>query len=149
MRRFHLERDEDESGVSGTGIVAEGVLFSSGKVVLSWLTEHTSLGIYDDLATAIQIHGHGGKTRIVFRDDKPSLPSDPELVPEIVIVEKPHMPSCDEPHPEYKTLCQRDIGHDTRSKTASATIHIDSSGNRWSDTDTLRPVVISPNEEDV
>jgi hypothetical protein len=77
MRRFHLQRDDDESGVSGTGIVAEGVLFSGGKVVLCWLTRFTSVAVYDDLQTAMQIHGHGGKTRVVFRDEVPVVPSGP------------------------------------------------------------------------
>lgn len=77
MRRFHLQRDVDTSGVSGTGVVAEGVLFSSGKVVLSWLTRHTSVAVYDDLETMLQIHGHGNNTRVVFRDEVPSLPSTP------------------------------------------------------------------------
>lgn len=62
---FHLERDEDESGVSGTGVVAEGIVFSNGKVVMSWLTEHTSIAVYENMAHLEAIHGHGGKTRIV------------------------------------------------------------------------------------
>lgn len=68
MHLFQLHRDEDQSGVSGTGIVAEGVLFQSGKVVLSWLTENTSLGIYDSAQIMEIIHGHGGKTRVVWLD---------------------------------------------------------------------------------
>ena len=34
MKLFQLHRHEDESGVSGTGIVAEGVQFSDGKCAL-------------------------------------------------------------------------------------------------------------------
>jgi len=37
MRRFLLVRDCDPSGVSGTGIVAEGVQFSDGTAVMHWL----------------------------------------------------------------------------------------------------------------
>jgi hypothetical protein len=66
IRRFHLARDVDASGVSGTGVVAEGAVMSNGKVVISWLTAHTSVAIYDDIATAEAIHGHGGATRFVF-----------------------------------------------------------------------------------
>lgn len=69
MRTFHIHRDEDESGVSGTGIVAEGVLFSNTKVILSWLTIHKSIAIYDSLAEMLAIHGHGGKTRLVWDDE--------------------------------------------------------------------------------
>src|SRR5205085_3748143 len=36
---FHLLRYEDESGVSGTGWVAEGAVFSNGWVALTWLGE--------------------------------------------------------------------------------------------------------------
>jgi hypothetical protein len=39
MKRFRLVRDRDVSGVSGTGIVAEGTMFSDGTCVLRWLTE--------------------------------------------------------------------------------------------------------------
>lgn len=63
---FHLERDEDETGVSGIGRVAEGIIFSNGKVVLSWLTEATSLAVYENMNHLETIHGHGGKTRVVI-----------------------------------------------------------------------------------
>jgi len=66
MRQFHLHRDEDESGVSGTGVVAEGVMFTNGKCVLSWLTTHTSVAVYDNVETVLNIHGHAGKTRLVW-----------------------------------------------------------------------------------
>lgn len=63
---FTLERDEDESGISGTGTVAVGVRFPGGKCALRWLTEHSSVAVYDDVQTVRRIHGHGGKTRVVF-----------------------------------------------------------------------------------
>ena len=66
LRVFQLLRDEDPSGVSGVGRVAVGVVFPSGKVVLEWLGAHSTFGIYDDLRRVEHIHGHGGKTRIVF-----------------------------------------------------------------------------------
>lgn len=45
MKRFHLQRLVDDTGVSGTGRVAEGVVFQNGKCVLSWLTSHTSVAV--------------------------------------------------------------------------------------------------------
>lgn len=64
---FYLERDEDESGVSGTGVVAEGVVFSDGTAVLRWRTKpYASTAIYGSLAELEHIHGHGGKTRVVL-----------------------------------------------------------------------------------
>jgi hypothetical protein len=68
MRRFHFERAEDASGVSGCGRVAEGVIFSNGRVALEWLTAHASTALYDSLADVEYIHGHQGKTKIVFDD---------------------------------------------------------------------------------
>ncbi len=50
MRFFELMRDEDISGVSGIGLVAVGVVFPSGKVVVEWLGSRSTFGIYDDLA---------------------------------------------------------------------------------------------------
>jgi len=35
MRTFFLERIEDETGISGTGIVAEGVEFSDGQIAMN------------------------------------------------------------------------------------------------------------------
>lgn len=67
MRTFHLQRDEDETGISGTGIVAEGIEFSDGKVALRWCAgEHRSTVLWDSIASVEAIHGHEGKTRVVF-----------------------------------------------------------------------------------
>lgn len=68
MRRFHFERLEDQSGVSGCGIVAEGVVFSNGKVALEWLSNRASMAFYDSLSDVEHIHGHSGKTKIIFDD---------------------------------------------------------------------------------
>jgi hypothetical protein len=65
MRRFELHRDVDESGISGTGVVAEGVEFSDGTVVLKWIVgAHRSTVLWESLAAVHAIHGHGGKTKI-------------------------------------------------------------------------------------
>lgn len=66
MKQFWLERIEDESGVSGVGRVAEGLIFSNGKCAMNWLTQHTSVAIYDNIETLEKIHGHNGKTKVVF-----------------------------------------------------------------------------------
>jgi len=68
MRRFVFNRKEDKGGVSGVGIVAEGVQFKSGKVAVSWMTRHTSVALYDDMETVEAIHGHGGSTEIQWLD---------------------------------------------------------------------------------
>jgi hypothetical protein len=68
MRRFVLNRDEDLSGVSGTGIVAEGVVFSDGTTVLRWLTFRRSTAIYDRVEDVVAVHGHGGTTQLQYLD---------------------------------------------------------------------------------
>ena len=61
---FQMYRLEDESGVSGTGLVAEGVQFETGKCVVGWLTDIHSVAIYDRMEDVEYIHGHDGKTKI-------------------------------------------------------------------------------------
>lgn len=68
MRLFQLHRDVDSSGVSGTGLVAEGVEFSNGECALHWLTKQSSLGIYVNIVDVEKIHGHEGLTRVVWID---------------------------------------------------------------------------------
>jgi hypothetical protein len=66
MRAFHLQRIEDEGGVSGTGRVAEGVEFANGWCALVWLTKHTSCAFYQSISEVEAIHGHNGRTLVVF-----------------------------------------------------------------------------------
>ncbi|MGE3912877.1 MAG: hypothetical protein AB7K36_28440 [Chloroflexota bacterium] len=54
--------------MSGTGIVAEGVLFSTDKVVLSWCSEYRSVTVFDTVADLETVHGHEGRTRIQWLD---------------------------------------------------------------------------------
>ena len=67
MKIFYLKREEDESGISGTGRVAQGFVFDNGKVAVTWLSEHPSVTIYDSIGEVHAIHGHGGKTEVVLR----------------------------------------------------------------------------------
>ena len=72
MRIFELHRDVDTSGVSGTGRVAQGIIFDNGKVALTWLTKFTSVAVYDSIETAVNVHGHQGNTRFVYLDEATS-----------------------------------------------------------------------------
>lgn len=67
-RRFLLRRNEDMSGVSGTGVVAEGIEFTDGTTVLRWLTHYSSTNIYDTIKSLDGIHGHEGRTIIEWID---------------------------------------------------------------------------------
>ncbi len=63
---FYLQRDVDASGVSGTGIVAVGVVMPSGTCILEWCTFHSSIAHYKNIADVEAIHGHEGSTRVVM-----------------------------------------------------------------------------------
>lgn len=77
MRNFNLDRFVDVSGLSGTGVVAEGVEFSDGTVVVRWLNAGVSdynrergvkptTVVHPDIQSVEALHGHGGATRIVW-----------------------------------------------------------------------------------
>lgn len=57
------------SGVSGTGHVADGVMFPDGTCVIRWRTMFSSTAIYNNLDTLLNIHGHEGATGIEWVDD--------------------------------------------------------------------------------
>ena len=69
MKMFYLNRVEDESGISGTGRVAQGFIFDNGKVAVTWLSEHPSVTVYDSIGEVRAIHGHGGKTEVIMEPD--------------------------------------------------------------------------------
>lgn len=75
MVLFALQREEDESGVSGTGVVAYGIRFPepNSRVALGWVSGsgHTSVAVYDSIEAVESIHGHGGSTHVVplYRED--------------------------------------------------------------------------------
>ncbi len=84
MRAFELHRDVDVSGVSGVGVVAEGVMFDQqtiiefpdGKIELLppgwcrivWLTETSSTVLWRSVEDAMAVHSHNGATRLVWKD---------------------------------------------------------------------------------
>lgn len=68
MRRFQLQRSEDISGMSGVGVVAEGVEFSDGTVVMKWRSIYSSTVIYPNIKDMEHIHSHEGRTTIQWID---------------------------------------------------------------------------------
>ena len=70
MKQFHLNRKQDVSGISGTGKVAEGVVFSDGSVAMRWLTDTATTTIFESIADVKEIHGHGDATDIIWDDGK-------------------------------------------------------------------------------
>lgn len=69
MKIFYLNRTEDETGISGTGRVAQGFIFDNGRVAVTWLSEHPSVTIYDNIGEVHAIHGHQGRTEVVMEPD--------------------------------------------------------------------------------
>ena len=56
IKTFHLYRQYDETGVSGIGVVLEGVIFSNGHCVTSWLSDHPCVSTWDTFDDFVQIH---------------------------------------------------------------------------------------------
>ena len=70
-RTFTLYRDTDPTGISGTGEIAEGAIFTDGTAVLRWKPQptraaHSSTAVWPDIDSMLGIHGHDGKTRIIW-----------------------------------------------------------------------------------
>lgn len=73
-----MYRKADQTGISGTGVVADFVRFSDGSVVQEWRNEgnpnletpdgvqSSGLDFRPTLQIAVQIHGHNGRTEYVF-----------------------------------------------------------------------------------
>jgi len=59
MRRFQLHRDQDVTGVSGTGVVADGVLFPDGAVTIRWRGDRPSTVAWACIEDAFHVHAHG------------------------------------------------------------------------------------------
>ena len=70
-----FEPQGDESGVSGTGVVIEGVQYATGQVVLHWLTPvpKGSISIFESLSDFKKVHVNphpDNKTIITWSDGR-------------------------------------------------------------------------------
>jgi hypothetical protein len=69
IRRFYLQREADVSGVSGTGRVADGVLWPDGTASVRWRGAHPSIVFWERGRVSVDfVHGHQGMTQIVWLD---------------------------------------------------------------------------------
>ena len=73
LRTFEVHREADQSGVSGIGVVLEGVTFSTGLTIVHWLTPlpKGSINIFDTFEQFMAIHiapHPTNRARIVFSD---------------------------------------------------------------------------------
>lgn len=85
-RRFTMGRECDVSGVSGTGLVLEGVQFSSGVVVVHWFTPppRGSISVFDSLEQFLAIHvmPHPDNNAVlIFEDGERLAPQQLALQP--------------------------------------------------------------------
>jgi hypothetical protein len=69
-RRFHLIRLVDPSGISGTGLIAWGIVWPDSTVSLRWAGPYRSTVYWDDLSVLIKVHGHEGQTIIEWLDEE-------------------------------------------------------------------------------
>lgn len=74
FRRFVLIRDEDETGLSGTGLVAFGVQFPDGTAATRWNAPIAQTCVWSRIEDVMLIHGHQGKTRVEWIDDEDGEP---------------------------------------------------------------------------
>lgn len=89
IRTFKLQRDGDVSGVSGTGIVAEGAEFTNGMVAMTWLSPHPTVTVFANMRTLDLVHGHEGRTHVVFNDSPESVKMlSPDAIKELLADEK-------------------------------------------------------------
>lgn len=68
-RAFELVRNEDVSGVSGVGVIADGIQFHSGLVILHWQPPYESTVVWPSLDLLLGAHGHSGKTVVRWLDE--------------------------------------------------------------------------------
>lgn len=70
-RRFRLVRNVDHTGVSGTGVVAYGIMWSDGSLTLRWNGTYASLVVWNNVDHMLAVHGHDGATAIEWIDAPP------------------------------------------------------------------------------
>ncbi|MFE3657241.1 hypothetical protein [Streptomyces sp. NPDC059165] len=65
---FVLVRDTDVSGVSGTGVIANGIQWPDGQAVIHWTGSPypTTTPHPGGMESVTAVHGHGGATRVVW-----------------------------------------------------------------------------------
>tara|TARA_B100000131_G_scaffold284753_1_gene293590 strand:+ start:3166 stop:3498 length:333 start_codon:yes stop_codon:yes gene_type:complete len=73
IRTFTVCRQQDETGVSGEGIVIEGVVLATGQCIVHWLypPPRGGIAIFDSMNDFIRVHIQphpSNKTIITYQD---------------------------------------------------------------------------------
>jgi hypothetical protein len=66
MKCFYLVRHVDVNGLSGTGVVAEGIIFDSKMCAMTWLTEYPTVTVFPNITVVKKLHGHEGATEVII-----------------------------------------------------------------------------------
>jgi hypothetical protein len=70
MRKFYVNRSEDVHGNSGTGVVAEGIIFDDGTGAFTWLTPLKTVTVFLKIADVKKLHSHNGRTVVIIEGSK-------------------------------------------------------------------------------
>jgi len=73
IRAFTVCRQSDETGVSGEGVVIEGVLLATGQCIVHWLypPPRGGIAIFDSMSDFVKVHIQphpSNKTIITYQD---------------------------------------------------------------------------------
>ena len=67
-REFDLVRHAPSpSGISGLGVIADGIRLDSGLIVMGWHPPHESLVLWPSIEEVEAVHGHSGSTEVVWK----------------------------------------------------------------------------------
>lgn len=66
IKEFYLLRNKDINGISGTGVIARGVVLPSGRCVMEWQTVHPTITIFANIDEVKFLHGHEGATDVIL-----------------------------------------------------------------------------------
>lgn len=77
MKNYYMRRDEDVSGNSGCGRVAQVAEFDDGTAVLHWNLGANQSGVsstevFNSIADLLHVHGHNGRSVL-----EPLQPAEP------------------------------------------------------------------------
>ncbi|MBO67335.1 MAG: hypothetical protein CL398_03400 [Acidiferrobacteraceae bacterium] len=83
IRTFTVCRQADETGVSGEGVVIEGVVLGTGQCIVHWLypPPRGGIAIFDSMTDFIKVHIEphpANKTIITYQDGEQEVFGDSE-----------------------------------------------------------------------
>ena len=78
IRTFTVCRQSDETGVSGEGVVIEGVLLATGQCIVHWLypPPRGGIAIFDSMNDFVTVHINphpGNKTILTYQDGEQTV----------------------------------------------------------------------------